>query len=366
MPRRPLAYLALLLLLLGALGVQVYRSQLQLAKTGEQEQLLSIARLKVERITAWRRERLGDGVVLSANRRLMADIGVWLKTAADDALRADFTAMLEAMQRHYGYRDYLLVDAAGQVRLQSGTPSAAALQAEAEAALAKARRSREPQLTDLHTDDAFPYPHLGLVIPIDQGKAPAGALVLVMDARQMLYPLLETWPVPSATAEALLVRREGDEALFLNNLRHQPDTALRLRLPLIRTDLPSTQAILGARGVVEGRDYRGMPVLAAVFPVPDTSWFVIAKIDRQELYAGVRREALLAGGGWLTLLALAGAVVGLAWQRRQRKLEAAQAEQPASAPHPHGRDRWPVGLESPDRRGFSFGTLPGTAGLWAG
>ena len=326
MPRRLLAYLALLLLLLGAVGVQVYRSQLQLAKTGEQEQLLSIAGLKVERITAWRRERLGDGVVLSANRRLMADIGVWLKTAADDARRADFTAVLEAMQRHYGYRDYLLVDAAGRVRLQSGTPSAAALQAEAEAALMQARRSREPQFTDLHTDDAFPYPHLGLVIPIDQGKAPAGALVLVMDARQMLYPLLETWPLPSATAETLLVRREGDDALFLNNLRHQSDTALRLRLPLTRTDLPSTQAIKGARGVVEGRDYRGVPVLAAVFPVPDTPWFVIAKIDQQELYAGVRREALLAGGGWLTLLALAGAVLGLAWQRRQRKLAAAQAE----------------------------------------
>ena len=41
-------------------------------------------------------------------------------------------------------------------------------------------------------------------------------------------------PVPSATAEALLVRREGDRAVYLNPLRHAPQGPLKLRLPLLR------------------------------------------------------------------------------------------------------------------------------------
>ena len=323
MPRRLLAYLAPLLLLLGALGVQVYRSQLQMAQTREQDQLLSVARLKVEQIAAWRRDRLADAEVLSANPVLMTGFRDWLNRTASPTVQADLMAVIEALRRHYGYRDYLLADATGRVRVASGQPSLATLEAHAQAALATVQRSRAPYLTELHTDSDYPYPHLGLVVPLWQGDAPAGALILLVDAQKTLYPLLQTWPVPSATAETLLVRREGDAALFLNKLRHQPDTALRLRLPLTRADLPSTQAILGARGVVEGRDYRGVPVLAAVFPVPDTSWFVVTKVDRLELYAGVRREAVLLGGGLLTLLALAGAVLGLVWQRT---LQAARAE----------------------------------------
>ncbi|RQW84362.1 MAG: hypothetical protein EHM62_00775, partial [Methylococcus sp.] len=266
----------------------------------------------MEQIAAWRRERLGDGRLLNANRLLLAGFRDWLNGTADPTVRGDLMAIFEALQRNYGYRDYLLIDASGQVRLQSGAPSAVALEAEAQAALAEVRRSREPRLTELHTDTAYPYPHLSLVVPLFQGEVPAGALILVMDARQTLYPLLQTWPVPSATAEALLVRRDGDDVLFLNEVRHQPGSALQLRLPLTRTDLPPVQAMLGITGVVAGRDYRGEAVLAAVLPVPDSPWFLSAKMDRRELYAGVWREAILAGSGLLALLALAGALLALA------------------------------------------------------
>ena len=494
MTRRRLAFLALFFLLLGALGVQGYRSQLRSAQSREQDQLLSIARLKVEQIAAWRQERLGDAGVLSANRLLLAGFREWLNGTASPAVQADLMAYIEALRRHYGYRDYLLVDATGRVRLASGQPSAATLEAHAQTALAAVQRSQAPYLTELHTDIEHPYPHLGLVVPLGQGGAPAGALILLIDAQKTLYPLLQTWPVPSATAETLLARREGDDVLLLSEARHQSGSALRVRQPLTRTELPAVQAILGKTGIVEGRDYRGVDVMAAVFPVPGSPWYVVAKIDRAELYAGVRREAVLAGGGLLALLALAGTALGLAWQRRQRqqtqrllkaqalehealarfrnlfeqsqdgillltpehrvldanpaalallgygrealsglslpdllvpdehtRLAAAVARmmagqphqgewrqrradgstflaqvtipaagcrallrhlsrchpaartrggaggiQPASAPHPYRRHRWPVGLEYRDRRGFSLTALPGTAGLWSG
>ena len=182
MPRRLLAYLALLLLLLGALGVQVYRSQLQLAQTREQDQLLSVARLKVEQIAAWRRDRLADAEVLSANPVLMTGFRDWLNGTASPMVQADLMAVIEALRRHYGYRDYLLADATGRVRVASGQPSSATLEAHAQAALATVQRSHAPYLTELHTDSDYPYPHMGLVVPLSQGDAPAGALILLVDA----------------------------------------------------------------------------------------------------------------------------------------------------------------------------------------
>src|SRR5512137_876107 len=97
MSRRALSIVVLLFLLVGALGVQVYRNQLQLAERREQNQLLSIARLKVEQIAAWRQERLADAGVLSANRLLLAGFREWLNGTASPAVQADLMAYIEAL-----------------------------------------------------------------------------------------------------------------------------------------------------------------------------------------------------------------------------------------------------------------------------
>jgi PAS domain S-box-containing protein len=142
-------------------------------------------------------------------------------------------------------------------------------------------------------------------------------LILQINARKELYPLIQLWPVPSATAESLLIRREGNEAVFLSELRFQTNAALTLRSSLANTNMPAVQAALGQEGIVEGVDYRGMPVLAAVRAVPDSPWFLMACRDVAEVYAPLRAQLwqviVLVG----VLLYGAGAGVGLVW-RHQR------------------------------------------------
>ena len=48
-------------------------------------------------------------------------------------------------------------------------------------------------------------------------------------------PALRTWPLPSASGESLLFRRDGDAVLFLNDVRFGRDTAVKLRVPLTAT-----------------------------------------------------------------------------------------------------------------------------------
>ena len=125
---------------------------------------------------------------------------------------------------------------------------------------------------------------------------------------------------PSETAETLLVRREGNEAVFLNELKFQKHTALALRMSLDSTDLPAVKAALGQEGIVEGVDYRGVPVLAAVRAVPDSPWFLVAKMDTAEVYAPMREWL------WLTVLFVGvllfglAAAVGFLWRQRHAAL----------------------------------------------
>lgn len=68
-------------------------------------------------------------------------------------------------------------------------------------------------------------------------EALLAVVALRINPNAFLYPFLERWPTPSPTAETLLVRREGADALYLNELKYRKGSALSLRMPLARDSL---------------------------------------------------------------------------------------------------------------------------------
>lgn len=100
-----------------------------------------------------------------------------------------------------------------------------------------------------------------------------------------------------------------------------------------------------AGGRVEGIDYRGVRVLASlILPVPDSSWFLVAKEDRAEVFAEwrFRRNLMLA-----VFLTLVGALmaVGLAVWQRSRKAHY-QALYAAESQLRMGMERFSITLKS--------------------
>ena len=65
------------------------------------------------------------------------------------------------------------------------------------------------------------------------------------------------------------MHRDGDEVLFLNDLRHRDDAAFTLRAPMTDTALAAVRALQGEEGIVYAKDYRGVDVIAALRTVPD-------------------------------------------------------------------------------------------------
>jgi PAS domain S-box-containing protein len=321
-PRWLLAALALAAVVVLTGGGWVYRAQEQSLRRDVEAELRAIATLKVNEIARWRAERLGNAAVLMDSPLFVEAAARWLESPQPADQAADQAAILtrfQALQDYYGYDDILLVDAQGQIRL-SLSGEAGPLHAEARQALEQALAERRPLLTDLHVAHEGGAPHLGAVAPLflqNGADAPIGAAFLQLNAVSYLYPLVQAWPTASRTAETLLVRREGDDVLFLNDLRHQPGAALTLRIPLTQTDAPAVMAVLGQEGLVEGRDYRGVPVVTVILRVPDSPWYMVAKEDAAEIYAQWRLYA----GVFLGLLGalLAGVIAaGYAlWQRQE-------------------------------------------------
>jgi two-component system sensor histidine kinase/response regulator len=59
--------------------------------------------------------------------------------------------------------------------------------------------------------------------------------------------------------------------------------------------LPAVKVVRGKQGVVEAVDHRGVRVLAAILPIPRTSWFLEAKIDEEEISEPLARRP---GSSW--------------------------------------------------------------------
>jgi PAS domain S-box-containing protein len=156
------------------------------------------------------------------------------------------------------------------------------------------------------------------------------ALVLRAPFNRHLDTLIRSWPTVSASAESLLVRRDGDSVLFLNELRHRPDNGLNLRLPLSESIVASRAVQGAAPGLASAPDYRGVEVLAAYRPVAGTDWFLIAKVDRDEVMAPVWTN--LYWIGLACFVATVGIMLALlaAWRQQQRaqtlELQAQQSQ----------------------------------------
>ena len=307
----------MLVLLIG--NAWFYHTQKQHLQQESVKELQAIAQLKVDQIAAWRVNQLANATVLVNSLFLIEGVARWMTDPhAVDAVY--IRSRLRSLQEQYRYRDVLLVDAGGRVRMSLAGRSEP-VHADVVHALAIASRDRKAVITDLHVGPKDP-PHLDVITPLFapiKGKPKyVGAVILRSDARQFLYPLIQSWPVPSRTAETLLVRRDGDTVLFLNDLRYRKDAALRMRISLSRTNVPAVMAVFGKEGVVEGEDYRGIKVLSVLKAIPDSPWFMVAKMDEAEIFEKSRFFSVLILALVLGLVAAGAAAVGVVWQRNAK------------------------------------------------
>jgi len=310
--------LSLIVPMLGYSIFQIYSPQ---ARENAFADLNAIALLKTDQIESWLAQGQANAELLASDQEFAHAVGPLLRSTgrdAKDATVARVRARLDALRQVYGY-DAVVLDAGGRKMLTVGEHGEISVEIK-QRHLPLALSSGQVQRSDLYRD-ASGVIHMDYVVPLlRQGEGTGHAAILLhVPVERFLFPLIQRWPTPSESAETMLVRRDGDQVLYLNELRHQQNTALTLRSPLHGANSPSAMAVrAGQSQHMDTSDRRGIAVLAASRPVVGTEWYVVAKIDRAEVLAPLKRLAL-----WVSLVTLAAvvAVAGailLLWRQQQR------------------------------------------------
>ncbi|CAK0773141.1 two-component system, sensor histidine kinase and response regulator [Gammaproteobacteria bacterium] len=296
----------------------------QLDNNGQKE-LDAFSKIKVTQIEKMLAERHADADVFVARP------SVWKTLSATDVVQEGLrlNKAVTSTYQSYGYRRILVVDKLLQV-IASVTSNR--LEPVELSTLQKVIETHQSAVVDLHFamegDIVF-----GIAHPIyandNENDLVVGAVYLELDARQNLFPILESQPTFSLSMETILVRREeGNEVLFLSPLRFMPNISpLSFRLPIGngRETLAERTLVDGKFGLLTGYDYRGVEVLGDNQRISGTSWIMMTKVDRTEIDYLARVVGVITLVVASVLLLLLISIFWLLWRKKSLVLLAEQA-----------------------------------------
>jgi len=309
----------LITILISAAGLYIYRIQQKELREEIHGDLSSISKLKTEQIVAWHNERRRDINVFSQLPYFIDVIQQWQDNPGDKLLKTKIMNRINLIKVNYDYENIYLTSNKGELLL-SLDPNDKNIDSTTIKKINEAVNHHKITFTDFYFCPTHKKIHYDIIAGVyNEKNIPIAALLFRINPHTYLYPLIQSWPTTSKTAETLLIRRENNHILFLNELRHKKNTALTLTRSISDTTLPATKAGLGYSGIFEGIDYRGVKVLADLVQIPGTKWSMVAKVDVEEIYSPLRERALLIFLFALALIIIAFVSSVLIW-RHQRSV----------------------------------------------
>lgn len=304
---------------IGTAGFLFYLDQKRGITREKRNELMAVADMKSRTIAEWRSAHLEDAGVIRDNPLLLPLVERRLRGGkAGFSPDREIRRWMASRLSHYRYEHFILLDPRGDPLISVPDGQSLPLTPIRRSLLREAGETGKTVCSDIYRDTGGEV-CFEIFIPLrtaQPGPSRTAAVMLVaLDPRQSLYPLLSSWPTSSRTAETLLVRREGDAVVYLNRPRASRDEGPLQRGSLSEPGLVAAAAARGREGIMEGIDPGGVPVIAALKGIPGSRWFLVAKVDAEEVYAPIRERARLLGGLAAVLILSAGACVFLHWRQ---------------------------------------------------
>jgi PAS domain S-box-containing protein len=302
------------------MGRYYYRYERNRIFTEQEKSLSAIATLKIKQISQWYSDKLADAVVIKDNEPLVSRIKQFFKDENQTGIRKEINIWLEALNTQYDYNSVALLDTLLRVKITTSNADPLADES-IRKELNNVIRYHKIIMTDLHKTGTSQAIRMDLLVPLldslSKEQKTIGLIILSIDPDKILFPLVQSWPTPSKSSETLILRKEGDSVLYLNELRHRKNTAFNLKFPLSKENLLATKAANGFEGVTEGTDYRNVPVIGALSKIPGLPWYMIAKTDKEEILAPFKRYSVITVLVIILLILINASIFGFwIWQQR--------------------------------------------------
>jgi PAS domain S-box-containing protein len=336
-------------------GLRNYENYEKNFNANVENQLGIIVNLKIREIEHWLNELQSDAAFLYDNEVLSDIVKRYFKNPDDLKTKRQIYAWLRNFHAGSNYNAVILTDPEliKEIVISDATERP---QAFISPGNIDSLRKNKLVFEDFYTDESQQKIFLKILIPVLDVRQLIGIIELRIDPKTYLYPTLEDWPMPSETSESMILRREGNEAVYLSELKFQKNAALNLRLPIEQKNLPAVRAVLDQAGFVNGIGYRGNAVVAHVGKIPNSPWYLVAQTDESEVYAPLKEKRLEMGLVYLSMILLAAVAMVVVWRRQlaqvfRERIKSAEALRESEERFRTLFDKAPLSYESLDAHG---------------
>jgi methyl-accepting chemotaxis protein WspA len=275
--------------------------------------LVQIAAAKANELEAYALERVRDGTALARAPTLVqaANELAAASAAEPDAPPAkrgeklswaalEFEPFLGYVAKSFDYSQLLVIDPQGQIlfSLEETFPVGSTLlsgglaSSELTLAFDRSRTLLQSELSGFQTYGGSQQPLAFVTSPIfDEGRV-IGVLAMGLGP-QRIWQVLSDLSGLGETGEIVTGQRNGENVMVTSPLRHAPDAAFRMQIPLGGDQASATlRAASGDRGYGTVRDYRGEQVVASWCYLPSFRWGMNVKQDASEAFALINFQRL--------------------------------------------------------------------------
>ena len=270
------------------LGLTYYNKEKEYATNNEYSKLRSIAELEASQIENWRKERIADIRIL-AKSSILANYETSLFNAQkkSDLKNEVLNRFKYETKVDNEYVNIIIASVDGEVKL-AYNPSESDIDTSAKVLINLAAKKNLAVFGNVFNNKENGHALLDIAAPIKNDNYKIKyVLIYRIDLEKSLHPVIESWPGISQSAETVLLMKKGNYIINLSDNKHQHNSSLTMKLPLTKTENPAVQAVLGKRGILEGIDYKGDKVIGYAKFIENSPWFIISKVNRDELLSDV-------------------------------------------------------------------------------
>ena len=296
--------------------------------------LLQIAAAKAGELEAYAIERVRDGMatargptIVRAVRELSAVLGAGPEAADPERIKkaaaegSQFDEFLSYVASSFGYSEVLLLDASGRVLFSldrqlpvgSSLATGGVASSELAAGFDRSRMLLQSELCGFQMYGGSRRPLAFVTSPVFAEGRVIGVLALGLGPER-IWQVLSDLSGLGRTGEIVTGEQQGQSVLVTSPLRHAPDAAFKLQIPLGGdTGVAAQKAASGARGYGVVQDYRGEEVVSAWCYLPSYRWGMNVKQDAKEAFALVNfQRAAIIGLSLATILGVTIAALAVA------------------------------------------------------
>jgi two-component system NtrC family sensor kinase len=305
----------------------IYITTVNTLTTEFQRSIVAVADSKTEQIEVYATETKNDVTALAQRPSLkeaMSQVDQMSTqggpvTPAYDEIERQFRYLFAPLI-NVQYHNLILISAAGNVvfTMRQGKELGANLRSgpyrdsELGQVFARVKTSLKTETSDFKRYPFTGAPAMFIAAPIVEGGRLLGVLAVQLSDAEV-YKFISAYGGLGQTGELIIAVRDGNDALVVVPLRHDPDAAFKERIPLGSEQSIATQkAVLGQNGAGIVIDRRGEETIAAWRYLPTFRWGMVVKVDTAEAFAPIvqqRNGVIGLGGITLVLIGLATVVV---------------------------------------------------------